>query len=1565
MAGFQSPSNGGAMQDGRGQEASPRVAAIAMLKRAASTREAASPSSTSSSRTPSPALSRSASSAASAAAVSRSRNRSRTISSANPAHTDEDTSLFFSPSDDAGASSLERTASLLARQLALSKLTGTAPPTPPTTFFTPDEPMPSLAELQERARAKLARERGGGTLHRNNTVASPAGVAATAMGVLSGLKRNNTVTGIGGVGGLSSEGQVAEQEEEQQSVAREDHSLGREQVRANLMRKLSARRLEGPSSSAGARDRLGVVGRIGKARPRSGSISALDWRDGADPASQTPPPVSTVPSLPPASSYAALAPPLVYESSSSSTAAGRPHLGRSLPPLVTSSHENGRVGIGISMPPSAATDRSETPLSERSSLSGISSGGPDGSRGGDWAAERDRQSVLARARGEGAWEFEEALHSERVERDGEKQGQEEREVIRDSHLETTPRPNSYVADYFATPKEEWDGSPHTLHSATLAPERGATPLTISSSDTVAPFSSTSTLAPPVPSTSQHATYRTAGNSGSSSSASSAHPSPDVPPSISSSSRRAPFLPSFGIAAVEEPVRKRGSSASSSIAGQLLDTRRFRGSDAMLLSVSSSGSMGQPITGRGSVVSTASTSAEEDEIEEEEEELRDGFDEDEERRGGRLGPREQRLVDKVEKKREAAQARAMSPDADKEAFPPPSDGYQFPSPRESQDMRNRQADEDDPQQLFQHLASASSASSPPPVPVVASPRGRKGRDFPFNLPFQSFPSGVELPASPRLPDPISPTSVIDDPLLFLSFPPHASPPPRVGVSPATSARARFSPTMARHGGADAGAVMERSFSQQSKAASSAAMVKSPSTESAMSYRSADASSYHSPIAMRRDLSSSSRSSDFSLSPRVPQLTAEQLPSNRILAKLDSILGPEVIDSDKPSPLDSPPRKLLLHGSVLQVVNANTVKDRHLFLFNDLLVIAKPLVEDHPLTGEPIQPTLDTRFLVKSVVEFKHLKLAAAEDPADDPGGGSSSPSGKKRHPLLVAFVDRFANDPARAIASLVQKGGLANDGPTIANLLFRNTDLNRNQLGAYLANPQHRHVLRAYIERFRFQGVRVDDALRLFCMSVRLPHDITQAEYVLGVLAGTWTESNTASGFDPSLTFNLVMATLKLSDALHGAHDPTGGSTFFAQSTPPSVPPSVDDFIGNFRAQDTRLVVPEDLLARIYTSVRRERVEQASDNSIFSMTPDIEATIEPAKLPTRLTYRSPSDVFTITIPEPDPKFTIKLHGNDLQFDPPVLSFARSKTQSFKVTGNALGVRVMVLIKRGANAPRYQGLPLNKAFSIERGFMQHTFQVSFTNHLDLKRKYMFSTTDGPSRTHWLRLLRERIIAALDAPSPGNRTLAAAQAVSIQVLRDVFLPPDEPLATVPAAAPSPRPNLAAPRFGQPVAPTVPPRTAGTRVGTPTRPGNQLVRSNSVSKLYGAHFRHEADLGGPGSLADRRNGALVAANLLTAGRGSIAPVPVLPKDDPVALQASAPYIKEGKELVVTTEQNSLLPMLLSFLNTGLEAAPHPISLQGSAFQLPPLPAAHGLPPPHPLNPFPHSSAAVPYTSL
>ncbi|GAA5972645.1 hypothetical protein JCM21900_002368 [Sporobolomyces salmonicolor] len=1473
---------------------SPRVAAIAKLKRAASTREFPSPSSSRSSST------------------SRSGPRPRPRPTAAP-FIDDDTSLFLSPRAP-GGSALERTASLLARQLAMAKLTGSAPPTPPSSFFTPDEPLPTLEELQHRARAKIA---AGAALRRNNTVASGMLAGGPA---LAALRRNNTVTGAG-VGGMAelAQGATAGQEEPPAVSEGDDQPLARAEARVNLMRKLSARRLEKPAPAAAGSDRLGVVGRIGRARPRSGSVGALDWRWGSSTPPPPPPPPPPAESLP----LPGNAPPTAL-----STQLGAP---LSLSPLhILSSTSSGhKVGISFdsahpqeSQPHSPAVrttaDRSETSFSLRSS-------------GGSW----DRQSE-----DNNAWEFADALRSHPG--DWGEEDQDDVEVIRNSQQQQKQPSMSerQQLDFERTPRgwEDGDSSFPTTTSTARPFARTINRVEQHEDDNISPRTSPTSDKPPPDWPSPPSAYpsstsrrrrrsveqklfpplaapRRPSSSASNSTAAPAPPNPSVVLSSYTSDRearlRGPLVPSFGIAAVEyspdgPDTRKRGSSASSSLA--LLEGRRFRGSDALLLREGTGEDESEGVGSAvrwdrvGSVVSNGSDADEEREADRtieaflpaaragdgrgrsQEEEGKER--EEEQRKEHALEAQERDLVDKVEKKREEALARGKEG-----AFSPPAEGYQFPpsstisSPRESRDFAGEKDAKPQPSahQLFDQLASTSSPLQPQCKP----------RDFPFKLPFQTSSAPCAVTSSPIIPAPLSPTAVADDPLAS-----------RVS---STSPKRLHSPTASR---------TMRTHE----------MIKSPSTDSVASTHSAGASSYQSPVTMQRDFSSSSGES-YQFSPRVSPLPAGHLPSNRILAKLDSILGPEALASDEPTALDQPPRKLLLHAPMLQVVNANTVKDRHLFLFNDLLVIAKPLVLDHPLTGQPVPPTLDNHFIVKSIVELQQLKVAATiDEPPEDP---SSSSSGKKRHPLLVAFVDRFANDATRAIAALVQKGGLANNGPTIANLLFRNSDLNRNQLGAYLANPNHRHVLRAYIERFRFGGVRIDDALRLFLMSVRLPYDQNAAEYVLGVLATVWTETNGATGFDPSLTFSLILAILGLSDALHRGSNGAGDPAFFPSSRRTALP-SVDDFIGRFREHDTRMVVPEDLLSRIYTSVRRERIEQASDNSIFSMTPDIEASIEPAKLPTRLTYRIPSDVFTVSIPAPDPKFTIKLHGTDLQFDPPVLSFARSATQKFRVTGTALGVRVMVLIKRGANAPRYQGLPLNKAFSVERAFMQHTFQVSFTNHLDVKRKYMFSTMDPSIRSEWLRIVRERIAAALSTPPPASQALAAAQAVSIQVLRDVFLLPEEP-AQVSSAAPSPRPNLAAPRFGTPVTPA-PPRT---RLGTPTRPGaGALMRSHSVSRLYAAQYQHETEL----STDRRQSSAHAQQQLAKTGSAAAADVARL-----LAAESKSTFAKTGHELVLTTEQNSLLPLVLEFLNTGLEAAPHPVSLQGSAFQLPPLsPSPH-----------------------
>lgn len=651
------------------------------------------------------------------------------------------------------------------------------------------------------------------------------------------------------------------------------------------------------------------------------------------------------------------------------------------------------------------------------------------------------------------------------------------------------------------------------------------------------------------------------------------------------------------------------------------------------------------------------------------------------------------------------------------------------------------------------------------------------------------------------------------------------------------------------------------------------------------------------------SSSARSDPMAL----PPVSASGVTKDQVMKRLNDMLSMQP-EPKKLSHLDIPPRHLLLHSPVLQVVNANTVKDRYLLLFNDILVIAKPLVEENA-RGEPVPPTLDTRFAVKSIVELPKLKLTAqAVDNGEDPVQ-------KRKHPLLLTFVDRFANDPKKAISALIAKAGLSNDPATIANLLFRNPELNRSQLGYYLSMREQKPVLKAYCDRFRLAGLRMEDALRVFIASLRLPNDYAAAEYLLGVFSSQWLLNNPGTGMTNDSVFatKLVISIMELNDALHsGIDDETAaaGNLFSF----PNHAITVDDFIAAFRMKDPHGALPDEHLTRIYLSIRKDRVQQAADNSIASVTPEIEVLTHPARLPSRLTYRTPSENISVTLPKVDPKFSIRLVGQDLRFEPPLLTFARSRTATFRVTPTALGTKSMLFIKLGSTANFYRNLPVNKTFSVERAFMNHTFQLAFVNHLGVKRKYLFSMGTAEAKFTWVDTLRQRIENSPVEQDETPRATKVAQAVSLQVLRDALIAPEEPAPILVN-----KPSIIAARSGF----TTPP---GSRGGLKSAAGG-LQRSNSFSKTYPHGLgKAEADL-----LTEQRRpsgGPLGIGQTMApmARRGS--------KDD-------AASGKKGSEVVTVVQQNSLLPLVLGLVSAGagVDALPRPAVLPN------PLPA-HATPP-------------------
>ncbi|KZS98240.1 hypothetical protein SISNIDRAFT_492609 [Sistotremastrum niveocremeum HHB9708] len=483
---------------------------------------------------------------------------------------------------------------------------------------------------------------------------------------------------------------------------------------------------------------------------------------------------------------------------------------------------------------------------------------------------------------------------------------------------------------------------------------------------------------------------------------------------------------------------------------------------------------------------------------------------------------------------------------------------------------------------------------------------------------------------------------------------------------------------------------------------------------------------------------------------------------LLSRIDSILALEG-DDRRPSALDDPPRKFLHSSSVLQVADANTVKDRILFLFSDILVIAKPVKEDlaSSVIRDGPKPPLDTSVIVKHVVRLDRLQMVTGRSADRDP-------SVLQNDPRVRELVQTFKFNSDRAVNTFLR----GRDDPVgFGSLLFSVQDLDKTQLGYYLSRRQAKAALKAFIDGFGFTGIRIDQALRVFLMSIRLPSMQNLMDNLITGFAGRWYEANAQLvSFDRDLATSLVKAIIHLNDVLHTAqtHDPT----FMAPITV-----TARDFIEAFRPYDTRNLVPDDMLERIYGSIYREKLVQALD----SLTAHRSAPISVKQpLPDRLTYRAESAPITIRIPHPDPDFCIQLLGHDLLFDPPILDFSRSAEASFKVTGTALGTKSMIMSRSGANAAYYTGLPLSKALTIERAFMRNTIQIAFPNQDGRTRKYMFSLDDSQQNLpnlldRQIQLAQHLRDSAKSSPSSlVDRVRAASDIMAFRVLQDSLIPP-----------------------------------------------------------------------------------------------------------------------------------------------------------------------------------------------
>ncbi|ORX60260.1 hypothetical protein DM01DRAFT_1380643 [Hesseltinella vesiculosa] len=261
----------------------------------------------------------------------------------------------------------------------------------------------------------------------------------------------------------------------------------------------------------------------------------------------------------------------------------------------------------------------------------------------------------------------------------------------------------------------------------------------------------------------------------------------------------------------------------------------------------------------------------------------------------------------------------------------------------------------------------------------------------------------------------------------------------------------------------------------------------------------------------------------------------------------------ISSSTSSYKPNPPRHHLLHTPVFEVINSNTVKDRYLFLFNDLLLICKPIMDENIIVGGGhlissekgsdnryrFRPNKDSLFQVKNIVELSKLTLYVTPEDhqrltgsVSPPATSMSSPppisAPRKIHPVLTTALRKFEKHAEDGIQYLLERHILTKDPLSIANFLFKTPDLNRRELGCYLADRDHGDVYDAFLDSFRLVGLRLDEALRILLTTFRLPSKWELLEYVVERFAKKWHDANqNVVKFHEDMVVKVVVAMLFL------------------------------------------------------------------------------------------------------------------------------------------------------------------------------------------------------------------------------------------------------------------------------------------------------------------------------------------------------------------------------------------------------------------------------------------------------
>ena len=188
--------------------------------------------------------------------------------------------------------------------------------------------------------------------------------------------------------------------------------------------------------------------------------------------------------------------------------------------------------------------------------------------------------------------------------------------------------------------------------------------------------------------------------------------------------------------------------------------------------------------------------------------------------------------------------------------------------------------------------------------------------------------------------------------------------------------------------------------------------------------------------------------------------------------------------------------------------------------------------------------------------------------------------KKR--LIAQGIDLFKTSPSKCIQLLKDNNLFSNDSVIFNQQLIKylkeTPALDKKIIGDYLSKRKNAAILEEFIKSFNFSKLRVDEALRLFLETFRLPGEAPLISNIMEGFAKQWRNSNNAQFSNDDAAFTLAYAIIMLNVDQHN-HNVKKQST----------PMSVEEFKKNLTKVNGGANFEEEMLEDIYSAIKNEEI----------------------------------------------------------------------------------------------------------------------------------------------------------------------------------------------------------------------------------------------------------------------------------------------------------------------------------------------------------------------------------------